>query len=66
LDHVKLKLGSILHKGQLEIPKHYQNREGSHTRVILLAENTPTKQNDKPYRNSFRKFAYATNLFPQP
>jgi len=39
-----IEFESILHNGQLEIPKHYQNWEGRHVKVILLADEPSTEQ----------------------
>ena len=39
-----IEFESILHNGQLEIPKLYQNWEGRHVKVILLADEPPTEQ----------------------
>ncbi|SJM91281.1 conserved hypothetical protein [Crenothrix polyspora] len=39
-----IEFESILHNGQLDVPKHYQNWEGRHVKVILLADDLPTPQ----------------------
>ena len=39
-----IEFESILHNGLLKIPKHYQNWEGRHVKVILLADVPPTEQ----------------------
>jgi hypothetical protein len=33
-----IEFESTLHNGQLELPKHYQNWEGRHVKVILLSD----------------------------
>jgi virulence-associated protein VagC len=39
-----IEFESILHNGQLRIPKHHQNWEGRHVKVILLTDEPPTEQ----------------------
>jgi len=39
-----IEFESILHNGQLRIPKHHQNWEARHVKVILLTDEPPTEQ----------------------
>jgi hypothetical protein len=39
-----IEFESILHNGQLKIPKHHKSWEGRHVKVILLADEPSTEQ----------------------
>jgi hypothetical protein len=39
-----IEFESILHNGQLKIPKHHKSWEGRYVKVILLSDEPPTEQ----------------------